>query len=97
MLDAARWYEQRHAGLDDRFLDAVRSTAERIGRWPNVGVPAHIAGSDGRTVRRIATLGFPYVIEYTVVDQALLVLAVHHERRRPQYWADRTDETTQDD
>jgi toxin ParE1/3/4 len=32
---------------------------------------------------------FPYAVVYSLIDDAVYVLAVAHSRRRPFYWQDR--------
>ena len=39
--------------------------------------------------RRVRTARFPYAIRYRAVDDRLIVMAVYHERRRPDFAADR--------
>jgi toxin ParE1/3/4 len=90
IVEAWDWYEQQLAGLGDRFVAAVRVTAERAARWPNASAPA-IHDEDGNVVeRRIATVGFPYAERYRLVDGRLVVMAVYHQRRRPDFGADRS-------
>lgn len=90
VLDAERWYEEQITGLGDRFLIAVEAAIGRIARWPDAGSPTRV-GEGGQVIeRRVATSGFPFAIEYRVMDRTILVLAVHHQRRRPSYWANRT-------
>ena len=39
--------------------------------------------------RRCRTVGFPYGIVYQVRNERILVVAVMHLQRQPNYWADR--------
>lgn len=90
VVRAEAWYESEAAGLGDRFLTAVESTVGRCSRWPNAGRPVVIA-LDGAVVnRKMAVGGFPWAVGYEVTDATVLVLAVFHQRRRPEYWSDRT-------
>lgn len=89
VVDAQLWYETRVRGLGDRFLAAFGSATERAARWPNAGTPSRTDPSGGVLERRVAMPGFPYVVVYRASDVGLEVLAVHHDRRRPEYWADR--------
>jgi plasmid stabilization system protein ParE len=91
VVDAQLWYEQRVAGLGDRFVLAVRAATVRAARWPNVGAPVR-TDTDGTVAeRQIATPGFPYAVVYRIRDDVVQILAVHHQRRLPEYWAGRTD------
>lgn len=92
VVEAQLWYEDRVDGLGVRFLDAVRATTERAARWPNAGTPTRQDDSGDSLERKVALAGFPYVVVYRVASEDFEVLAVHHEHRRPFYWADRVTE-----
>jgi plasmid stabilization system protein ParE len=85
---AARWYEERRAGLGVDFLDAVNSTLLLIVRFPNGGASVPRL-SAGLAIRRAPVRRFPYHVIYLVTDAAIRVLAVAHDRRRPGYWQPR--------
>jgi len=67
------FYEARLDGLGLRFLSAVEQTVERISIHPEAGAP--LAGE----FRKRIVPGFP--------DNYLI--AVAHNRRRPDYWRER--------
>ena len=88
VADAARWYENRRAGLGSMFLDAVDATVESISRWPGAG--AKVEGlPEGLDVRRVPVARYPYHVAYLVADDVIHVLAVAHDRRRPTSWSGR--------
>jgi hypothetical protein len=79
----------RRAGLGHAFLTAVDRAIEMIGRWPDSG--PHVEGLPAELpVRRVPVNRFPYYLAYLVTSDAIHVLAVAHERRRPRYWSGRT-------
>ena len=39
--------------------------------------------------RRVNLPGFPYYIAYVIIDEVILVLAVAHAKRHPDYWKNR--------
>jgi len=83
------WYEEKVPGLGDRFLDAARATIEAVADWPDSGSPI-VYDEEGAIVeRRAPTSGFPYAVRYRVVDDVLVVMAVHHQRRHPDTGVDR--------
>ena len=83
------WYEQQQPGLGDRFVAAVGAAVASACRWPNAGTPA-IHDDNGDVVeRKVATVGFPYAVRYRVSAGQILVMAVYHQRRRPDFGADR--------
>ena len=69
------------------WLSARRSHV--LSRSPNAGTPA-IHDANGEVLeRRIATASFPYAVRYRVTNGQLLVMAVYHQRRPPNFEADR--------
>lgn len=90
VVRAEAWYENESAGLGDRFLAAVEATVVRASRWPNAGKPV-VTAPDGAVVnRKMPVGGFPWAVGYEVTDEKLFVLAVFHQHREPDYWANRT-------
>lgn len=85
------WYEDRGAGLGDRFEAAVDKVIDTAVEWPESG--AIWPGWDSIPVvrsRRVA--GFPYRLVYLVQPAELVVLALAHDKRLPGYWRDRVSE-----
>lgn len=90
VLTAWEWYEQQRAGLGDRFVAAVGAAIARASRWPNIGTPTIRNADDDISERRMTTMGFPYAVRYRVADEQLVVMAVYHQRRRPDHGVDRS-------
>ena len=88
LTDAAWWYEERRSGLGRRFVDAFAATLERVARFPAAGsfVP-HVAAE--LRVRRAPIGRFPYHAIYLETPDAIHILAVAHDRRKPGYWLSR--------
>jgi hypothetical protein len=85
------WYEERGAGLGDRFERAVDDVLDTILEWPESGTMW--PGWDSIPVvrsRRVA--GFPYRLVYLVQPSELVVLALAHDKRLPGYWRERVSE-----
>jgi plasmid stabilization system protein ParE len=74
---ATTWYEHQRADLGLRFLDAVDHLFERVRTKP-LQFPL-VSGN----VRRALLHTFPYAVYFRVTDDAVVVLAVLHLRRRP--------------
>lgn len=90
LRDAARWYEQRHAGLGARFVAAVDVAVWSAARWPHSG--ALVPGvREELQLRRLRVGRFPYHVVYLLADDVIHVLAVAHDRRRPGYWGTRVE------
>lgn len=89
LLDAWTWYENREAGLGDRFLDAVESTVTRASKRPNTGTPIVRDDTDEVIERKVATTDFPYAVRYRVIGDRFVVMAVLHQHRHPDFATDR--------
>lgn len=83
LLEALGFLELRAKGLGRRLLGEVRRTAAHIGEFPLLG-PEIRPG-----VRKLAIRTFRYSLVYAVDDQGVLILALAHGSRRPNYWSGR--------
>lgn len=81
--DAFVWYRERNALIADAFRAEVFDTIDRIGDAP-LAKSAETTGMRRRVLHR-----FPYSVFYEVHDNTVMVLAVAHHRRRPDYWRSR--------
>jgi plasmid stabilization system protein ParE len=82
LLDGSRFYERQRKGLGRSFLEEVRRSIKRILANPGIGQLL-----DGH-VRRRNLHRFPYSLLYTQEGSEITVLAVMHQKRRPDYWRD---------
>lgn len=83
MVEAARFYEQRRAGLGFDFLAEVERSIARMREYPEAGRPIR-GGTRRRLLRR-----FPYGLLYRLDADEIVIVAVMHLRRRPDYWRNR--------
>ena len=88
MVAAGDWYEERRPGLALKFAADVGRALDVIGEapftwalWP--GVRRDVK------VRRFLLSAFPFAVAYVVQRDRVVVLAVAHTRRRPDYWIKR--------
>lgn len=81
--EAIHWYEGQASGLGDAFLVEVLSAAKRMALYPD----AWQLLDEG--VRRCRLSRFPYGLIYAIEGTDILVLAVAHLHRNPDYWRDR--------
>jgi plasmid stabilization system protein ParE len=83
MLEAARYYEQQAPGLGVDFLDKIDSAVRDIGedpeRWPVLRLQ----------IRRRLIHRFPYGLLYRVDPDEIIILAIMHLHRHPDYWIGR--------
>lgn len=80
---AVRWYKAQAPHLGEAFLVEVLATADRIALYPEAWQPL----DEG--VRRCRLSRFPHGLIYAIEDGGILVLAVAHLHREPDYWRDR--------
>jgi toxin ParE1/3/4 len=80
------YYDQEQAGLGSRFTAAVEEAAARALAFPHSGAPA--AGN----TRRVLVQGFPFSIVYRDETSGVVIFAVAHQSRRPDYWAARVQD-----
>lgn len=83
MIHAAVWYEQQQQDLGERFLSSVQDGVNRIKINPRL-YPV-VEGS----ARRCLLQTFPFSIVFEIKPDALVVIAVMHHRRNPDYWKTR--------
>jgi plasmid stabilization system protein ParE len=76
-------YEAASAGLGVRFRREVESACAAILEHPLLWR----VRAEG--FRRVNLPGFPYYITYVLIDQIVLVIAVAHASRHPDYWKKR--------
>jgi len=83
--DAVEEYEDDYPGRGVRFRDAVGREFRRIGTVP------HTFPTWGRRkdVRQVVVPNFPYKVIFRVEDEAAVIYAVAHDKRRPGYWQKR--------
>jgi len=81
--EAVSYYNGQAPGLGDAFLIETIAAIERIRRFPGAWHPL------GEQVRRCQLRRFPYGLIYSAEKDGILIVAVGHLHRRPDYWRDR--------
>ena len=81
--DAVRYYELEYSGLGRRFKEEVKKAALRIAEYP------HAWSIERGDVRKCLLHKFPYKLMYSVEEDHILVIAVAHQHRKPDYWVGR--------
>jgi len=82
-LAEVAYYEEAEPGEGAHFIDAVRYATARALAFPSSGSPA-AAGT-----RRALVRDFPFSVIYRVEPDGILVLAIAHSGKRPDYWRTR--------
>ena len=80
---AVRYYELELAGLGQQFKQEVRRAVRRIAEYPEAWSIEH--GS----IRRCLLHRFPYKLLYAIRGELIIILAVAHQHRKPDYWIER--------
>jgi plasmid stabilization system protein ParE len=81
--DAADYLEREFDGLGTSFKAEVELAADRISRHP-------LAWSiESGEIRKCLLHRFPYKLLYSIETDHLLIIAVAHQHREPDYWIDR--------
>lgn len=81
--DAVAFYELEHPGLGARFKKEIFLTLKRIIQYPTAWA------MERNEIRRCLVYKFPYKILYSVEKDCILILAIAHQHRKPDYWIDR--------
>lgn len=81
--DALEWYLKRSPQAAEAFLREIERAVSLI-----AGAPGIWATFEAGT-RRCGLHRFPYNIIYRETEDGIEVVAVAHQKRRPQYWCER--------
>ena len=85
MTAAALFYEAASPGLGNDFLDDVQQAIARLCEYPQAGETV------ASILRRMLLHRFPFSIIYSVEADIILIIAIAHHARRPDYWQSRVD------
>jgi len=78
--EAARYYESEAAGVGMAFIVAVHKAAGEVVEFP-LAAQALRAG-----IRKKVLQHFAYNLFYAIEIDAIVIVAVAHQRKRPNYW-----------
>ncbi|KOR33065.1 plasmid stabilization protein [Achromatium sp. WMS3] len=79
-LAAIEYYEVCRAGLGQQFRMAVEKQLKNIENMPFLFRVLH------KSFRRCLVPKFPYAIIFTIEPYGILIIAVVHVKRDPNYW-----------
>jgi toxin ParE2 len=85
LSEAITYYENQRQGLGFEFRDEVFAAVERIKKLPNAWREL------SPNTRRHRIQRFPYGVIYAIDGNDLLIIAVAHAHRNPDYWRQRTE------
>ena len=75
------YYEQQQAGLGLALLTEVERVVTLLAQQPQLGAPYKQT-----TLRSLHLRRFPYRLFSLELDGVLWIVAIAHDRRRPDYW-----------
>ena len=83
LRNAAFYYRERSRRVSASFLAAVQNAVDQVLEFPQSApvVRGHVRG---KVVSK-----FPYTLMYRVDGDKVVILAVAHQKQRPEYWVDR--------
>ena len=81
----ARWYESNRPGLGADFLIVLREVVSSLEEGSAVSSPA----PEDPRARRILLPRFPFGVVFVEAEDAFVIVAVAHHKRRPGYWSSR--------
>jgi toxin ParE1/3/4 len=83
LVKAAEYYDAQREGLGRAFLDAVRAAEKQVQRNPQTWAFRR------KPVRSCRVQRFPYRLYYVEEPDRVVVVAVAHASRHPDYWKER--------
>jgi len=86
LTDAAAFYDRERPGLGDRFIEEFERVVALLNDNPELGR----AIGDNR--RSIVFDRFPFRLIYSLEDSVIRIIAICHQKRRPDYWRGRVEE-----
>lgn len=78
------YYNEAEPGLGERFTAAVEEAMVRALAFPMAGSPG------ASNTRRVIVKGFPFSVVYRPEPEGVIVFALAHHSRQPNYWRSRT-------
>ena len=81
--EAALRYESEVPGLGERLGAEVKRVTDLLLKYPDIGREV------GAERRKFSLDRFPFTLIYAPSPDVLYILAVAHDRRRPNYWRSR--------
>ena len=85
LFEGIEYYSAIRAELGIRFEQAVAYAVLSAVAHPQHGAPR------SQSTRRWLVKGFPFGVIYRASDEEVIIVTVAHQRKRPEYWGERTD------
>lgn len=82
LKDGISHYENQHQGLGKRFSQEVEKASRRIVKHPKAW------SKENDEIRKYLLHHFPYKLLYSIESDHIIVIAIAHQHRKPNYWVD---------
>jgi plasmid stabilization system protein ParE len=83
LIETIGFYNDCSLGLGNEFLTEIKKAINMICEYPKL-FPLM-----SKYVRKCTCSRFPYNILYYLKDKSIYIVAIMHQKRRPNYWIDR--------
>ena len=83
MFEASAYYEMQATDLGSNFLDIIEEATNEIKENPRAWPEIY------QEIRRIIVRRFPYSILYRIHADKIIIVAIMHQKQKPNYWIDR--------
>ncbi len=87
--DAYQWYEENEPGLGKELVRCIDAKIAEIKRSP---LHHQVVKSD--RVRRALTNRFPFSIYFVDEEELIVIFAILHQKRSPDFWKSRISPET---
>ena len=84
--EARAWYRAIRPELGSSFSQEVRTATQRITHMPLM-YPLEMGD-----ILRCVLKQFPYTLRYAVRGELIVIVAVSHQHRAPDYWVNRSSD-----
>ena len=78
--EASSFYNEASPGIGIEFLRDLRHAINRLREFPSLGTPID------DDLRGLVMSRFPFKVIYYVEPDAIVIVSVAHQSRRPDYW-----------
>ncbi|MCP5276637.1 MAG: type II toxin-antitoxin system RelE/ParE family toxin [Burkholderiales bacterium] len=78
--DASQYYEIEFQGLGKQFREEIKLAAKRISEYPEAW------SVERGDIRKCLLHKFPYKLLYSIEKDHIIIIAVAHQHRKPEYW-----------
>lgn len=85
LFAAAAYYNAESPGLGEEFLRVVDDVVAEVSAHPRIGSPYE------DTTRQVVLPRFPFNLIYHLEAETVVITAVAHHRRDPEFWRGRSE------